>query len=103
MADKPKPPALHTLWRMGLTLDDWWKLAEKQGYACPICELPLVVIQSKGQRLALDHDHNCCPAAASCGKCIRGILCNTCNIGLGYFYDEPHRLRNAALYVRGMI
>src|ERR1035437_134914 len=29
--------------------------------------------------LAVDHDHKCCPGKKSCGKCVRGILCDDCN------------------------
>jgi hypothetical protein len=29
----------------------------------------------------VDHDHACCQKKnRSCGKCIRGLLCHTCNI-----------------------
>jgi len=30
---------------------------------------------------------------------IRGILCNACNRGLGYYHDNPDILRNAANYL----
>ena len=35
----------------------------------------------------------------SCGKCIRGLLCKSCNHALGYMKDNPDVLRAAADYV----
>lgn len=34
---------------------------------------------------------------------IRGILCNECNRGLGYFHDNSEALNKAALYVQNTI
>ena len=66
-------------------------LESRQGMQCAICHrtLPLVI----------DHDHACCPGKRSCGRCIRGLLCDLCNRGLGMFKDDPIRLRAAAEYL----
>ncbi len=53
---------------------------------CEICGYP-----PDTRRLAIDHDHDT-------GK-LRGMLCHTCNLGLGAFKDDPERLMNAILYL----
>src|SRR5262252_10407466 len=40
-------------------------LLDQQDGACALCLSP-----AKDGRLAVDHDHNCCPGARSCGKCV---------------------------------
>ena len=42
--------------------------------------------------LHVDHDHVCCDSEASCGLCVRGILCQSCNTAVDQF--ENGRLRN---------
>lgn len=49
--------------------------------------------------LVIDHDHRCCPTERACGKCVRGLLCRPCNVGLGMFKDNPELLLAAAKYV----
>jgi hypothetical protein len=49
--------------------------------------------------LAVDHDHRCCPGKYSCGQCVRGFLCNSCNNGLGRFRDDPELLSAAIAYL----
>ncbi|MFF1776938.1 endonuclease VII domain-containing protein [Streptomyces virginiae] len=46
-----------------------------------------------------DHDHGCCPGYRSCGKCIRGLLCNGCNLALGFVKDSPQRLSGLISYL----
>jgi hypothetical protein len=46
---------------------------ERSANGCEICG-------NKPERnLHVDHDHNCCKGKVSCGKCVRGIVCNRCN------------------------
>jgi hypothetical protein len=70
------------------------RLIVKQGGVCAICKLP-----PKGSRFSIDHDHSCCPGRDGCGRCIRGLLCSSCNMGLGYFRDDKERLKRAVAYL----
>lgn len=54
--------------------------------AIPSCERSPK--DQRGQRLAVDHDHSCCPGKKSCGKCIRGLLCSICNRRLGHLENQ---------------
>lgn len=47
----------------------------------------------------VDHDHTCCPGGARCAACTRGILCKRCNVGLGFFDDDPAKLRGILWYI----
>lgn len=71
----------------GLTGDQYAGLAESQHNACAICRRPC----RTNRRLAVDHDH-------VTGQ-VRGLLCGSCNNGLGRFRDDPELLRSAAAYL----
>ncbi len=47
----------------------------------------------------IDHNHNCCNGAKSCGKCIRGILCNNCNTALGVLEKNRQNLNFMLQYI----
>ncbi len=36
----------------------------------------------------VDHDHSCCPTSRSCGKCVRGVLCSSCNTAIGMLKEN---------------
>ena len=88
----------------GLTQRQFDLLLEVQQFACAMCEDPFHV----QQLIHVDHDHSCCPGKnRSCGRCVRGLLCHTCNVALGhierryalaraYLDGPPHRLLRAA-------
>ena len=46
-------------------------------------------------RLTVDHDHECCDLRTkSCGKCLRGLLCEKCNLKISYLEPLLKDLRN---------
>ena len=61
--------------RYGLTVEDYQRIFLLQDGCCAICERK----PSENRRLSLDHDHSCCAGTRSCGKCVRGLLCDSCN------------------------
>lgn len=70
-------------------------IIEESHSMCDICG------ETKPENLlVIDHDHNCCPPARACAICIRGVLCNSCNSGLGNFQDSPFLMSRAIEYLR---
>lgn len=75
--------------RWGLSEVDYLKRVESQNRACFICSR----IPPNNVSLDIDHDHET-------GE-LRKLLCRRCNLGLGYFLDDPKLLRSAAAYLEG--
>jgi hypothetical protein len=51
--------------------------------------------------MVVDHDHNCCPVDQySCGRCIRGLICRSCNAAAGQVRDDPNVAQALADYLR---
>ena len=71
------------------------ELFDSQGKACKICK----TTKKPTRGWHIDHDHKCCNSRKTCGKCIRGILCQGCNLGLGGFKDNPKNLQEAINYL----
>lgn len=85
----------HRLINYGITAAQYDAMLAAQGGGCAICTEQC----STGRRLAVDHDHSCCPGEKTCGKCIRGLLCGACNQGIGKLRDSPRLLIAAASYL----
>ena len=62
---------------------EWYEeTLASQGGHCALCST-----EPKEKRLNVDHDHKCCPCVGTrytCGKCVRGLLCDICNQKLGF-------------------
>lgn len=84
--------------KYGLSLEQGEALMASQDDRCAICRGPIE--WGRGYFGAhVDHDHACCEGDKSCGSCVRGLLCPTCNVGLGSFRDDAAWLRSAADYL----
>lgn len=75
----------------GITKADYEAMALAQGGLCKICGQRPSGKGRAGARLVIDHCH-------TSGK-VRGLLCNICNLGLGYFREDTHRLERAKNYI----
>ncbi len=72
----------------GITIDEYNVMHKEQEGKCYICqEIPKV----GDKRLSVDHCHNT--------KRVRGLLCNRCNQGLGYFRHDIALLEMAIKYL----
>ena len=65
----------------GIPLDEYEQLMHEG--KCVIC--------GNTERLRIDHCHAC--------ERVRGVLCDSCNKGLGFFRDDPALLRAAIRYL----
>jgi len=76
----------------GITADDYNQLLAEQGEQCAICGCGSNHARNHGKScLCVDHCH-------TSGQ-VRGLLCQTCNIGISYFADSGELLRGAAQYL----
>lgn len=87
----------HTFWRQtakyGLEAGRYDAMLLEQAGRCAVCRTPM-------SAPGVDHDHACCPGKRSCGKCVRGLLCERCNTLLGYADDRVETLEAAVGYLR---
>jgi hypothetical protein len=73
-----KPHEFNSLW-------------EKQSGKCAICENQMLPKGRAPLSVAVDHNHET-------GE-VRGLLCKTCNAGIGQLWDDPDILMRAAEYL----
>ncbi len=78
----------------GMSIEEYNAMLANQNGACAICGNPSNQNTHNGYpaRLAVDHSHET--------GVIRGLLCRTCNLGIGNFLDLPVLLEAAVAYLR---
>lgn len=73
--------------RFGITPEQYWEMHDKQNGLCKICKKP----QSVGIKLDVDHNHKT--------NKVRGLLCRSCNTGIGLLRDSFSLLWEAVKYL----
>ena len=69
----------------GITPEQYAVMFKTQRGRCAICK------RKSPRRLHVDHCHRT--------GLLRALLCNRCNLGIGYFDDRPDLMRKAATYL----
>lgn len=86
---RPRQPGRgKRFWTYGLLEDDIEEMRRQQDYSCAICGTPLEQDEN------VDHCHET--------GTVRGLLCGSCNRGLGMFKDDIQRLKGAIAYLTQM-
>lgn len=81
--------------RYSITHELYEDLLQAQGGGCALCKRK----ENSGISFCVDHDHSCCPGGKSCGMCVRGLLCSSCNRALGKFGDDANGILNLLEYI----
>lgn len=74
--------------KYGLTLESYSAMLLSQNCQCKICGKST---KELGKRLGVDHRHDN-------GK-VRGLLCVTCNLAIGYLKDSPELAKKTFEYI----
>lgn len=77
--------------RYGITPQEYDDMYYKQLGRCKICNTHASELQDAKTFLSVDHCH-------TTGQ-VRGLLCDSCNLGLGKFYDDINNLKKAIDYL----
>lgn len=83
--------------KSGITKNMLKQLLIKQDCRCAVCGDLLRLLP---KTWAVDHDHSCCTKEPFCGKCIRGVLCQMCNMAEGLLRSDPVIIANLLEYIK---
>ena len=74
--------------KYGITLEEYDRMYNQQDGKCAICHTHQKKLI---RRLSVDHNH--------LDNKIRGLLCDKCNVGIGFFDDNTKLLQKAINYI----
>jgi len=83
---RDRPREIRRLRYYGITQAQYDAMWLRQGKCCAICR----TTDPGPRNWHIDHCHE--------SRVVRGILCHTCNVGIGMFKDDATTLRAAAAY-----
>lgn len=92
--------------RFGITIEIYQLLEFSQQGKCALCLQPEVRVNNKSglvQPLSIDHAHDCPDhhPRFACDKCIRGLLCDHCNLLIGKVEQREFLVKRFADYLEG--
>lgn len=87
--DEARKYKAHIKRTYGITFEDYEQMFDNQKGCCKICNSR--ISNSRTGRLFVDHCHKT--------GTVRGLLCSSCNHGLGLFKDSPTLLKKAIAYL----
>jgi len=71
-----------------ITPEYYYELLQLQNNCCAICDIKM---EETNKRLIVDHDHET--------GLVRGLLCDSCNLGIGKLKDSEELLMKAVNYI----
>lgn len=77
-------------YQYGITEEEFTGLLNSQNNKCAICQLTFD-FNTKWTTPHVDHDHKTSSS--------RGLLCGSCNLGIGYLKDNTENLQSAIKYL----
>lgn len=76
----------------GITLEEYNRKLAEQNNKCAICG---ITADNNGKSLAVDHSHK--------DNTVRGLLCNNCNVALGFVQEDINIARGLVTYIQQYI
>jgi hypothetical protein len=74
--------------KYGITTSDYQKILSSQNGCCAICGISETKLN---YRLCVDHCH--------ITNIVRGLLCYSCNQGIGFLNDDINKMESAVIYL----